>query len=109
MKCPNCHNKFSFFQRLKTGIQNSDKVKCPNCKTTYKKISSFGSLCIGLSCFTSISVVEIFLKLNTIDKFLLMLVLITIFSIILYPIYILLFDNFTTYEIIHNSSNNDLY
>lgn len=107
MKCPICHNKFSLLQRLKSNIINSGEIQCLKCKTTYKKSSSiFNPLCIGLSCFTSISTIEIFLELNDIDKFLLLIVLITIFSMILYPLFILLCDGFTTYEIIDESPND---
>lgn len=99
MKCPNCHNKFSLLQRLKSNTQNSGKLKCSKCKTIYRKTSSiFNSLCIGLSCFTSISIVETFITLSDINKFLLMIILVSILSIMLYPLFILLCDNFSIYE-----------
>ena len=110
LKCPNCHNKFSLLQRLKSNTQNSGEIKCLKCKTTYKKTSSiFNSLCIGLSCFTSISIIELFLTLNDIYKFLLMITLVSILSIMLYPLFILLCDNFSMYERIDKHSINDKF
>ncbi len=108
MKCPNCHNKFNLIKRLKSNFQNSGEIKCLKCKTIYRKTSSiFNSLCVGLSCFTSISIIELFLKLNNINKFLLLIILVSILSIILYPLFILLCDNFTNYEIVEVSSTDD--
>lgn len=108
MKCPNCHNKFSLLKRLKSNIQNSGELKCSKCQTIYKKsLSIFNSLCIGLSCFTSISIVEIYMKLNKINAFLLLIILISVLSIILYPLFILLCDNLTNYEKIDIPKIND--
>ncbi|MDO4534450.1 MAG: hypothetical protein Q4B63_01400 [Clostridium perfringens] len=114
MKCPNCYNKFSFLQRIKSSIQHSGRIKCSKCKKIYKKTSSiFNSLCIGLSFFTSICIIEIFLNINDISTFLLMVVFVCILSIMLYPLFVLICDNFTSYEVIddHDATikNNMLY
>ncbi|CUN65724.1 cxxc_20_cxxc protein [Sarcina ventriculi] len=106
MKCPNCCTRFTLLQRLNTNITTSKEMQCLNCKTKYKKITSFNSLCVGLSYFTSIFIIEMLIKLSTINEFLLILILINILSIIFYIIYILLCDNFVKYEIVTDLYNN---
>lgn len=106
MKCPNCCTRFTLLQRLNTNITTSKEIQCLNCKTKYKKITSFNCLCVGLSYFTSIFIVEILIKFSTINEFLLILMLINIPSIIFYIIYILLCNNFVKYEIVTDLYNN---
>ena len=75
MKCPNCCTRFTLLQRLNTNITTSKEMQCLNCKTKYKKITSFNSLCVALSYFTSIFIIEMLIKLSTINEFLLIVII----------------------------------
>ena len=104
MRCPKCSNKFNFFTRLKLNFKNSKEIECVKCKTIYTKTSTtLNSFCVGLSCFTSISLMELLLDLNNINKFLLMISLLLFLSTLFYPFFSVASENFIQYEVLDDT------